>query len=54
MKEPRAPHTYRAARRNYALRELKAVWGPQYYYHKHNPQRRRGIVSRILSKIGAQ
>jgi len=28
--------TYRGARRNKCLRELKTVWGPHWYYEKHD------------------
>jgi hypothetical protein len=27
--------TYRSSRRNYCIRELKTVWGPNWYYKDH-------------------
>lgn len=43
--------SYRGARRNYALRELKTVWGPEYYYAKHRANYiRRTVLSRTPSR----
>lgn len=32
----RDPATYRGARRNRCLRELKTTWGPKFYYAGHD------------------
>jgi hypothetical protein len=40
----RAAETYRGARRNACIRELKGVWGPSWYYSKHNAKYRRGTA----------
>jgi len=41
----RDPSTYRAARRNLALRTLKTVWGPEFYYAGHRlTAHKRGAV----------
>lgn len=43
--------TYRGARRNYALRELKTTWSDRWYYDKHRANyQRRTILSRSPSR----
>lgn len=50
-KEPRAASTYRGARRNLVLRDLKTVWGPDWYYKQHDAKfGRTTVLSRHPSR----
>lgn len=37
----READSYRGARRNKVLRELKTTWGPQHYYEAHHRPKRK-------------
>lgn len=38
--------SYRGARRNLCLRELKTTWGPEFYYNGHHAKERRATILR--------
>ena len=43
----RAASTYRKARRNRCLRELKTTWGPEFYYARAEE----ALTAQIVGKV---